>query len=90
MPNDAHLGPYQEKIRRLANEMIEKFGKAALDEATQRKNSYESCGLSSEASTWGIVCTKIQRIDVRVQSWWIDPGVVQGVAASNAIGAQGP
>ena len=67
MPNDAHLGPYQEKIRRLANEMIEKFGTAALDEATQRKNSYESCGLSSEASTWGIVCSEIQRIDTEIQ-----------------------
>ena len=68
MPNDAQLGPFQEKIRRISNEMIEKFGDAALREATQRKNRYESCGLSSEASTWGIVCTEIDRIETEIKN----------------------
>ena len=63
MPEDASAKPYEEKIRRITKEMIDKFGKAALHEATQRRNGYESCGLSSDASTWAVVCAEIRRID---------------------------
>ena len=51
MPEDAYVKPHEEKIRRITKEMIDRFGKAALHEATQRRNGYVSCGLSSDAST---------------------------------------
>ena len=63
MPKDAYIKPYEEKIRRICKEMIDKFGNAALHEATQRRNGYETCGLISDASTWGMVCAEIRRID---------------------------
>ncbi len=63
MPKDACVKPYEEKIRHITKEMIDKFGKAALHEATQRKNRYESCGLSSDAWTWESVCAEIRRTD---------------------------
>ncbi len=62
MPKDACVKP-EDKIRHLAKEMIDKFGKAALHEATQRRNRYESCGLSSDALTWRSVCAEIRRND---------------------------
>jgi hypothetical protein len=56
-----HEKSYEDKIRRLAEELQEKHGETAQEKVSAQIGSLESSGLHSEASTWKLVREEIRR-----------------------------